>query len=168
MLTDATPNTLLQVDGSGNLAISGSYETFASTIGGGKARSFSAKSTCRRSRIPGTAQLVNGIAVVRLDPTFAASIDPMTAYRVFVTPAGDTRGLFVATRTPAGFVVRESQAGRATVAFDYRIVATALGQTGQRMTRINPATDMSIAKAPLPGLSTVRPALHVPAPPMTP
>jgi hypothetical protein len=30
-------------------------------------------------------------------------------------------------------VVRESQAGHASVSFDYRIVATALGQSGQRM-----------------------------------
>jgi hypothetical protein len=70
---------------------------------------------------------------VALDPTFAASIDAGTVYRVFLTPGGDTRGLFVAAKTPRGFIVRETQGGRSTLSFDYRIVATALGQSGQRM-----------------------------------
>ncbi len=37
----------------------------------------------------------------------------------------------------AGFVVRESQGGRSTVEFDYRIVATALGESGRRMSLIS-------------------------------
>jgi hypothetical protein len=150
VLTDATPNTLFQVDGHGNVSYAGSLTHFAATVGGGKARSFSASTTQPTIEDTGTAQLVSGVAVVRLDPTFAASIDRTTAYRVFVTPAGDTRGLFVASRTPAGFVVRESQAGRSTVAFDYRVVATALGQTGQRMAAIDPVNDRSMVSAPLP------------------
>jgi hypothetical protein len=82
--------------------------------------------------------LVSGVAVVRLDPTFAASIDPTMAYRVFVTPAGDTRGLFVATRGATGFVVRESQAGRSTVSSPGSVAP------------VNAAAVESIAKAPLP------------------
>ena len=96
-------------------------------------KSYSAKSTLPTVEDTGTAALVRGAAVVRLDPTFAASVDPNASYRVFLTPNGDTRGLFVATKTPSGFVVREAQAGHASVSFDYRIVATALGQAGQRM-----------------------------------
>ncbi len=150
VLTDATPNTLFQVDGYGNVLYTGSLTHVGSLSSGGKARSFSPSATQPTIEDTGTAQLVNGVAAVRLDPTFAASIDPTTAYRVFVTPAGDTRGLFVASRSVAGFIVRESQAGRSTVAFDYRIVASVLGQTGQRMTRINPATDTLLKRAPLP------------------
>jgi hypothetical protein len=151
VLTDATPHTLFYVDGHGNVFYAGSLYNFVLTVDGGKARSFTASATQPTIEDTGTAQLVNGIAVVRLEPTFAASIDPTTPYRVFVTPAGDTRGLFVANRTPAGFVVREAQAGRSTVGFDYRVVATALGKTGQRMARIDPATD-TLVKAPLPVL----------------
>jgi hypothetical protein len=33
--------------------------------------------------------------------------------------------------------VRESQGGRSTVEFDYRIVATALGESGRRMSLIS-------------------------------
>jgi hypothetical protein len=157
--TDANAKTVFYVDGRGNVTAA-SYSYLTTTTGGGQARSFSPKSAQPTIEDTGTAQLVNGLAVVRLDPTFAASIDPTTAYRVFVTPAGDTRGLFVASRTIAGFIVRESQAGRSTVAFDYRVVATALGQTGQRMARINPATDALTPKAPLP----VLPAFAVPPP----
>lgn len=54
-----------------------------------------------------------------------------------MTANGDTHGLFVATKTLGGFIVRESQGGRSTVTFDYRIMATAAGQTGQRMAVIS-------------------------------
>ncbi len=67
-----------------------------------------------------------------LDPTFAASIDGRQSYRVFVTPDGDTNGLYVAAKTATGFIVREIHGGRSTLAFDYRIVATAWGESGQR------------------------------------
>jgi hypothetical protein len=83
---------------------------------------------------------VNGEAAVHLDRNFTTAIDARTAYRVFVTPGGDTRGLFVTMKTPQGFIVRESQGGRSTVSFDYRIVATALGQTGKRPKRPSRAT----------------------------
>jgi hypothetical protein len=71
----------------------------------------------------GTGRMVAGIANVALDRAFASTIDRNSAYRVFVTPRGDTRGLYVSTTTPMGFQVREAQGGRSTVSFDYRIVA---------------------------------------------
>ncbi|MBD5655383.1 MAG: hypothetical protein IAI50_09390 [Candidatus Eremiobacteraeota bacterium] len=137
VLTDSNENDVFYVDGVGDVYYSGGLINFARVKGGGSIKSFSAKTTSPTVEDTGTAELVNGVAQVRLDPTFAASIDSKTAYRVFVTPGGDTRGLFVATKSPSGFVVRESQAGRSTVTFDYRIVATALGQAGQRMAFVN-------------------------------
>jgi hypothetical protein len=150
VLTDASPRTVFEVDGYGDVAYTGSLAQVGSLNGGGKARSFGPKSAQPTIEDSGTAQLVNGVAVVRLDPTFAASIDSTTPYRVFVTPAGDTHGLFVASRSVTGFVVRESQGGRSTVAFDYRILAPALGQSGQRMARIDPDRDTSLVKARFP------------------
>ena len=38
VLTDTAPNTLFQVDGHGNVAVSRSYQSLASTVGGGRAR----------------------------------------------------------------------------------------------------------------------------------
>jgi hypothetical protein len=46
-----------------------------------------------------------------------------TDYFVFLTPQGDSRGLFISMKTPNGFQVRENERGRTTMAFDYRIVA---------------------------------------------
>jgi hypothetical protein len=114
----------------------------------------------------GTAQLVRGAAAVRLDPTFAALIDKGTPYRVFLTPDGDTRGLYISARTRAGFVVRETQGGRSTLTFDYRIIAASLGQANQRASVVYPS---ELAHAPLTPATKVQslgnPLSKVPAPP---
>jgi len=75
----------------------------------------------------GSAQLVNGSAAVPLGADFKQTIDGSSAYMVFLTPYGDTSGLYVASRSSAGFVVREAHGGRSTLAFDYRIVARPYG-----------------------------------------
>jgi len=138
VLTDSNENDVFYVDGTGNVYYAGGLISYARVKGGGNIRSFSTKTTLPTVEDTGTAELVNGMAQVRLDPTFAASIDAKTGYRVFVTPDGETRGwLFVAAKNSSGFTVREAQAGRSTVTFDYRIVATALGQAGQRMAFVN-------------------------------
>jgi hypothetical protein len=133
LLTDRNDNDLFYVDGAGDVYYAGTLNRFAATPGGATARVFTPTSAAPTIEDTGTAQLVAGAASVRLDPVFAASIDTTTAYRVFLTPDGDTRGLYVAAKTRAGFVVRESEGGRTTTAFDYRVVAAALGQAGERM-----------------------------------
>jgi hypothetical protein len=133
LLENNNGHTTFFVDGLGNLFTHGSLQSFARTAGGATVTSFSPKTTLPTVEDTGTAQLVGGAAMVRLDPVFAASIEPRTGYRVFLTPDGETNGLFVATKTANGFIVRESKGGRTTVSFDYRVVATALGQAGQRM-----------------------------------
>ena len=85
----------------------------------------------------GEAALRNGIAFVPLARDFAATIDARRAYLVFVTPEGDTRGLYVASRTPAGFGVRENGGGRSSVAFEYRIVAEPYDTDDQRLPAAN-------------------------------
>lgn len=162
---DGTSN-LFYVDGSGNVSYHGGLFHFAAIGRGAAVKSFSPNSTQPTVEDTGTAQLVAGAAAVRLDPTFAASIDAGSGYRVFVTPNGDTHGLFVATKTANGFIVRESQGGRSTVSFDYRIVATALGQTGQHMALVNEAAGNfapRTAALATPALSAA-PAVKAPAP----
>jgi hypothetical protein len=127
------PQTVFYVDGNGNIAYTGSLKPFALTADGATVQAYSPKTTLPTVEDTGTAQLAGGTAAVRLDPTFAKSIEPGASYRVFVTANGDTNGLFVASKSAGGFVVHENRGGRSTVSFDYRIVATALGQTGQRM-----------------------------------
>jgi hypothetical protein len=75
----------------------------------------------------GEAQLVNGHAQVRLSADFANIVDQRANYLVFITPEGDNRGLYVTQKTRDGFVVKESQGGKSTIAFSYRIVAKPFG-----------------------------------------
>jgi hypothetical protein len=70
----------------------------------------------------GEAALVNGVAQVQLDPDFAALVNT-DDYHVFLTPYGDSNGLYVAKRTASGFEVREQQGGTRSLMFSYRIVA---------------------------------------------
>lgn len=159
--TDPSGNNLFFVDGSGNVSYKGGLFHFAAIRRGLSVKSYGADSTEPTVEDTGTARLVNGAAAVRLDRTFAASIEAGNGYRVFVTPNGDTRGLFVATKTSDGFIVREAQGGRSSVAFDYRIVATALGRSGERMALTNDAAGFGTAPR---AAAPVVPAEKAPAP----
>src|SRR3984893_8694828 len=68
-----------------------------------------------------TAKLRRGRAAVRLDADFAKVIK-RGDYRVFLTPEGDCRGLFVYRKSAASFEVRELMGGKSSIAFSYRIV----------------------------------------------
>lgn len=70
----------------------------------------------------GEGQLVDGNAEVRLDPDFAALVD-VDEYHVFITPYGESKGLFVPKRYATGFRVCEQQGGTSNVSFAYRVVA---------------------------------------------
>jgi hypothetical protein len=52
---------------------------------------------------------------------------------VFLTPNGDCKGLYVASKTAGGFEVRELGGGTSNISFDYRIVAKRLGFENARM-----------------------------------
>jgi len=84
----------------------------------------------------GQGQLVEGRTHVNFDPAFANTMDNRAAYMVFITPEGDNRGLYISNKTPAGFDVRESQGGRSTISFDYRIVAKPYGAHPVRLKMI--------------------------------
>jgi hypothetical protein len=44
-------------------------------------------------------------------------------YHVFLTPEGDTQGLYVESRSAKSFIVREQQAGTTDITFSYRVAA---------------------------------------------
>lgn len=81
----------------------------------------------------GIAQLVDGKAYVRLDPAFVNVIDTNRSYAVLITPEGDSRGLYVTSKSKDGFEVREDMGGTSTIAFDYRIVAKPYGIGSPRL-----------------------------------
>lgn len=84
----------------------------------------------------GRGQLVQGKASIALDRDFAGVVVTQD-YHVFLTPKGETRGLFVSRQTPAGFEVQEQGGGTSSVAFDYRVVARRKDLAGRpRLERI--------------------------------
>ncbi|HLJ83632.1 MAG TPA: hypothetical protein VKT51_05610 [Candidatus Eremiobacteraceae bacterium] len=140
--TNAGGGQALSLDQGGNLTISGVIKTGGScnegcsqSRNGHGARlvSYMPRESSPTMEDFGEGQLVNGIAAVRIDPAFANAIDQSRDYLVFLTPDGDTKGLYVAERSIRGFVVRESQGGRSNVQFSYRIVAKPFGKDEPRL-----------------------------------
>jgi len=141
--TDQNGNNLGWIDCTGTI-FAHNYGTFSRTRGGAVATTFTPKSATPTIEDNGTARMVGGVANVALDATFARSIDSRQVYQVMLTPDGDTRGLFVASKSATGFVVREVQGGRSNLSFDYHIYATSLGQAGERMTEMTPAQSAAV------------------------
>lgn len=81
----------------------------------------------------GGGQLAKGAAVVHLDPTFAETVNTGVEYRVFLTPNGDCKGLYVSQKSATSFEVHELGGGTSNISFDYRIMAKRLGFETARM-----------------------------------
>jgi hypothetical protein len=81
----------------------------------------------------GSGQLSGGSAQIAFDPAFASTVNTGKAYHVFLTPNGDCRGLYVASKTAAGFEVRELGGGTSNISFDYRIMAKRRGYESVRL-----------------------------------
>jgi hypothetical protein len=81
----------------------------------------------------GSGQLSNGLSLVTLDPTFADTVSFSADYHVFLTPTGDSHGLYVFAKSTSSFEVREQGGGTSNIAFDYRIVARRKGYENVRM-----------------------------------
>jgi hypothetical protein len=141
----------------GNVVISGQIFTSGSCSSGCSPTQSSGEKRVRmftpQESLPtvedfGQAQLVDGRAFVRIDPAFANTMDGHRAYLVFITPAGDNRGLYVTNKSTQGFDVRESQGGRSSIAFDYRVVAQPVGARPVRLkfvTVSKPGTSLPIS-----------------------
>ena len=52
---------------------------------------------------------------------------------MFLTPRGDSKGLYVTNETAGSFEVHEQGGGRSSIAFDYRVVAERKGFEKIRM-----------------------------------
>jgi hypothetical protein len=122
-LTDLSSKNVFYVDGVGDVSYQGTLTHLTITRHGRSLRTFAATDVTPSVETTGSGTLVNGIATIAFDPAFADTIDD-AHYHVMLTPDGDTRGLFVARKDPAGFVVREVQGGRGSFAFDYHVYAT--------------------------------------------
>jgi hypothetical protein len=81
----------------------------------------------------GSGALTGGVATIRLEPHFARTISGRADYHVFLTPAGDCDGLYIANKTATSFEVRELRNGTSSVQFDYRIVGHRKGFESARL-----------------------------------
>jgi hypothetical protein len=107
----------------------------------------------------GSGTLSNGAATVTLDSTFTQTVNTGMTYHVFLTPKGDSEGLYVSNETPQGFEVREQRGGRSSVAFDYRIVAKRVGFESVRLADITAQTK-KLAATRKTGHPPARPAIQ--------
>ncbi len=86
----------------GNLAVLGiSYYNAYSDFG--ERKLFSTASTSPRFTDEGTSRLFNGIGNVSINPVFRSLID---GYKVYVSPEGRTRGIYVAEKANDYFIVK--------------------------------------------------------------
>ena len=92
----------------------------------------------------GSGELAGGTATIALDPDFLETVNA-SDYHVFLTANGDCKGLYVASKSPNGFVVRELGGGRSGIAFDYRIVAKRKGYENVRMADVTESHNRAAA-----------------------
>jgi hypothetical protein len=102
----------------------------------------------------GTGRLTDGTATVALDGDFAQIANTGVEYYVFLTPKGDSAGLYVSNQKASSFEVHESKGGHANIAFDYRIVAKRRGKESLRMRDITTEAGSNKTKV---GSSSVAP-----------
>ena len=152
------PAPVFQLTNTGDVFVSGFIYTSGScssgcasthTSGERRVRLFTPQESMPTIEDFGQAQLVSGGAHVRIDPAFANTMQGGAQYMVFLTPQGDNRGLYVTNKTTAGFDVRESQGGRSTIAFDYRVVGKPFGVRATRLRMVTvtrPGTSMPASR----------------------
>lgn len=94
----------------------------------------------------GEGRLKNGRGTVKVSKTFSR-LARTADYYVFLTPRGDSNGLFVGRQSKTGFEVREQQGGKSSVKFSYRVVAVRKPPKGQQVPR-TPSTQLGIVGLP--------------------
>jgi hypothetical protein len=149
-----TQQIVTDLDSAGNLTLAGRVTASgelitARTATGQTVGAYNPEQTQPTMEDVGEARLVKGYAAVLLDPKFRAAIDRRATYLVFITPQGDSNGLYVEQKGPDGFVVREHGSGQSSIAFDYRVVATPYAVHAPRLPVIGTLFGSGLKAAPL-------------------
>ncbi len=112
------------IDVAGDLSCTGAISDVAAVDGGARKVALSSvQSPEAWFEDAGSGQLSGGQAVVNIESVFGQTVNAGVEYHVFLTPNGDCKGLYVAEKSAASFVVKELGGGTSSVAFDYRIMA---------------------------------------------
>ena len=126
-----------QIGGSGSLSCTGQVKSVVTTASNAhQVETYTMQSPENWMEDFGAATLSSGTATVTLDPVFAETVSASADYHVFLTPRGDSKGLYVTNLTATTFEVHESGGGTTSIAFDYRIVAKRRGLEAQRLTDV--------------------------------
>jgi hypothetical protein len=95
----------------------------------------------------GRGELVEGRARVEFDPDFAAILGIDDGhYHVFLTPEGDSNGLYVSSRNPTAFEVHEQQGGTSNLTFSYRVVAKRKDGQPERLAKLEEPESIDFAR----------------------
>jgi hypothetical protein len=160
----STPDGTCGIGGGGNLTCTGQVKTLATTAGGTRTvETYSMQSPENWMEDFGTGSIERGVGVVRLDPSFADTVTADASYHVFLTPRGDSKGLYVINATSTSFEVRESGGGTSSLSFDYRIVGKRRGLEAQRLVDVTERfnAEQASLKKRMPGEITQRPSRPV-------
>jgi hypothetical protein len=150
-------NVVWSVDAGGTVTTTGAQQQIAASRGNTVSRAFVPSATTPLLEDTGTATLVRGAGTVRLDPAFGASINN-AVYQVFITPDGQSNGLYVSQKSATEFVVRENNGGHASIDFDYRIVAKPYASTGKRIAIARTAAELGLPGAHVSSLGNAKAA----------
>jgi hypothetical protein len=139
----------------GHLACNGALGEVAPVDGGARKVALNAISAPENwFEDAGSGQLSNGEAVINLERLFGETVNTGVDYHVFLTPNGDCKGLYVAQKSAASFVVRELGGGTSSIAFDYRIMAKRKGyeqiRLADRTKEFNAQRPNQMAKVKIP------------------
>ena len=146
------------IDGKSNLSCSGTVSAVIKAADGAHSvETYAVQSPENWMEDFGTGTLERGVAVVKIDPAFADTVSANAEYHVFLTPKGDSEGLYVINETPTSFEVRESKGGTSSLSFDYRIVAKRRGYEGQRLVDV---TDRFTVRRPEVSRHKAAPAIN--------
>jgi hypothetical protein len=118
------PGGSCSIDPYGSLGCTGNKNAIVPIDGGKRMVAMSAMESPQNwFEDAGSAQLVNGAAVITLDSDFIQTVNTEKEYMVFPVPNGDCKGLYVSNQTPTSFEVHELSGGSSNVHFYYRIMA---------------------------------------------
>jgi len=117
----------------GNMGCTGNKSAVVPVAGDRWVRLFAVESPDNWFEDFGEGRLSNGSAVIALESEFAQTVNTELSYHVYLTPNGDSRGLYVSAKSANSFEVREQSGGTSNIAFDYRIVARRKGYENVRL-----------------------------------
>jgi hypothetical protein len=156
------------IDTSANLTCTGVVSGVVQNLSGKQTAIYAMQSAENWLEDAGSGQLSNGSVRIQLDPAFAQTVNAAVEYHVFLTPNGDSKGLYVSNKTATSFEVHEQGGGVSSIAFDYRIMVKRVGYENVRLEdlterlRQHPLPAQKARPRPMPALRSMAKPIPMP------